>query len=271
MSSDEQSLGGYERDPLLAELYDANPTYSGRRDTAFFVEIVAEFGDRVLELGCGTGRVLLPTVRKGYAVTGLDASEHMLERCRAKVDAEPDEIRGRVQLVHAPMTDFDLGEEFDVVTMPFRPIQHLVTVGEQIAALTSANRHLRRGGGLVFDVFNPDPSRLRGSGPTDEELDTPTVALPDGRRFRRTHRVTRFRPMEQVNDVELIHYVTARDGTERCIVQAFPFRYYWRYELEHLLARCGFGVREVYGDYDRSPLTVESAEMIFVAEKEHPV
>jgi hypothetical protein len=91
-------------------------------------------------------------------------------------------------------------------------------------------------------------------------------SMPDGRRVRIMERVTAFRRAEQRNDVEMIFYVTDARGKEERLVFAWTLRYFFRYEVEHLLARCGFRVRAVYGDFDRSPLGDGSPEMIFVAE-----
>jgi hypothetical protein len=91
-------------------------------------------------------------------------------------------------------------------------------------------------------------------------------AMPDGRRVRIMERVTAFHRAEQRNDVEMIFYVTDARGKEERLVFAWTLRYFFRYEVEHLLARCGFRVCAVYGDFDRSPLGDASPEMIFVAE-----
>ena len=70
-----------------------------------------------------------------------------------------------------------------------------------------------------------------------------------------------------VMNIEIVYYVRAPGGETGRIVQAFPFRYFCRFELEHLLARAGFRVAGLYGNFDRSPFTDESPEMIFVAER----
>jgi hypothetical protein len=74
-------------------------------------------------------------------------------------------------------------------------------------------------------------------------------------------------PADQVNDVEMIYHLANTDGSTERIVQSFPFRYFFRYEMEHLLDRCGFKVVDLFGDFDRSPLADNSPDMIFVAEK----
>jgi hypothetical protein len=86
--------------------------------------------------------------------------------------------------------------------------------------------------------------------------------------LKRTHRLAALHRAEQYNDIEMIHYVTHPDGHTERLVQAFPFRYFFRYEVEHLLARCGLKVIELFGSFDRSPLEDNSPEMIFVAEKQ---
>src|SRR6266852_3355920 len=79
--------------------------------------------------------------------------------------------------------------------------------------------------------------------------------------------VVAFHRAEQRNDVEMIYYVTHPGGRQERLVFAFTIRYFFRYEVEHLLARCGFRVAALYGDFDRSPLVDTSPEMIFVAER----
>jgi hypothetical protein len=85
--------------------------------------------------------------------------------------------------------------------------------------------------------------------------------------MRRCNRFVAMHRADQYNDVELIYYVTGQNGATQRFVQAFPFRYFFRYEVEHLLARAGFKVTELYGKFDRSPLGDNSPEMIFVARK----
>jgi hypothetical protein len=121
-------------------------------------------------------------------------------------------------------------------------------------------QHLQPGGRLVFDVFNPNLSLLAAPINPDEIEDTPELSLPNGCRLRRTFRIQRKRYAEQCTDCELIYYL---DGYR--IVQCFPMRYFFRFELEHLLARSGFEVTAVYGGFDRSAFADNSPELIFSA------
>src|SRR5215468_4763355 len=250
---------GYNTHPELPELYDHIPLYNSRRDVDFYVDLCQQTGE-ALELGCGTGRVLIAAAQAGCAMTGLDKSKHMLARCWAKIDALPSGTRGRITLVEADMTDFQLSRTFKLAIVPFRPIQHLTTVNEQLSFLRCVHDHLQPGGRLVFDAFNPNLALLAAAINPDEIEDTPELSLPDGHRLRRAFRVLQKRYNEQCNDCELIYYLN-----ERPIVQSFPMRYFFRFELEHLLARSGFEVTALYGGFDRSPFEDNSPEMIFAA------
>jgi SAM-dependent methyltransferase len=261
----------YDAFPDLPAIYDAVPLYVARRDVDFYVDEAKEAGGRVLEVGCGTGRILLAIARSGIAIEGLDASAEMLDRCRAKVQKESDDVRERVILHRSDARTFDIGQQFDLVIAPFRVMQHLTTIEDQLSFLRSAARHLTPAGRLAFDVFNPDFNALVSADGTERE-DTPNTKLPDGRSFRRAGRVARVRWIDQVSEIELIYYVTAESGVpvERH-VQSFDMRWFLRAELVHLLTRGGFRVRSIYGDFDRSPLSDKSPEQIVCAERVTPV
>jgi hypothetical protein len=90
----------------------------------------------------------------------------------------------------------------------------------------------------------------------------------DGRQVKISERVAAFHRAEQINDVEMIFSVKHTGGREERLVFAWPLRYFFRYEVEHLLARCGFKVTAEYGNFDRAAIHDDSPEMIFVAEKQ---
>src|SRR5271165_182317 len=253
-------------DSVIADFYDASPVVHGRtQDVNFYVAAASLSGDSVLELGCGTGRMLVPLAQAGLHVTGLDISQRMLERAaekRARLDAEQ---RDHVRLVQGDMTRFDLGEQFPLVIIPFRPFQHLLTIDEQLQCLTCVRRHLAKGGRLILDFFQTDAARMHDP----DFLKEHTVAdyeMAGGSSVHLTERVVAFHRTEQRNDVEMAFAVTGPDGHKSRSVFAFTIRYFFRYEVEHLLARSGFRVTELFGDFDRSPLQDHSPEMIFVAE-----
>jgi len=256
------AASSYDAIPDFGLLYDNVPLYAARQDVGFYVDEAKAAGGSVVEVGCGTGRILLPIARAGCAITGIDGSKHMLERCRARLSAEPPAVQSRVQLVQHDMRDFDLGAKFALIIAPFRVVQHLTTIDDQLRFLATVARHLTPRGRLIFDVFNPRFDALVGADGVERE-DTPEQRLPDGRTLRRTYRVARVRWIDQVSEAELIYYV---DG-ER-YVQAFEMRWYLPAELRNLLARAGFNVREIYGDFARGPLVDGCPELVVVATAE---
>jgi SAM-dependent methyltransferase len=260
--------GSYAEYGFVAKFYDYVAPYRDRSDVAFFVEMAKQANGPVLEIGCGTGRVLVPTARAGIEITGLDSSAAMLSVCREKLAREPESVQSKAQLVQGDMRQFDLGRRFGLVTIPFRPFQHLITVEEQRACLACIHGHLIEGGRLVLDLFNPSLSLLVDEKYQVEGGEEPEFTMPDGRSVLRRYRIVARDWFRQVQDVEMIYYITHPDGREERLVDRFPMRYLFRFEAEHLLARGGFQVENVYADYDKSPYGSKyPGELIFVARK----
>ena len=257
----------YEYLQSLSEFYDLVPLYSGRQDKQFYLDFCLSRGGKVLELGCGTGRVLLPIASAGLNIVGLDLSEHMLSKCKEKIAVQPQEIQDRIHLIQGSMTDFQLEDIFSTIIIPFRPFQHLFSIDDQLACLRCVNLHLETDGLLAFDCFQVSFQKITDPQRFEEAEDMPETELPDGRKIRRCSRFAAIHPAEQYSDIEIIYYLTDTNGKTERLVNGFPMRYFFRYEVEHLLARAGFEVVELYGDYDKSPLVDESPEMIFVARK----
>jgi SAM-dependent methyltransferase len=252
-------------DSFIADYYDTSPILTKRtEDVAFYVNAVKKYGDPVLELGCGTGRITMAIAEAGYRIVGLDISEKMLERAGEKRAARRREARERLHLVQADMTDFDLGEKFRLIVVPFRPFQHLLEIDQQIGCLDCAKKHLAANGRLILDFFQTDAERMHDPKFLNESL-LAEYDLPGGRHVAMSERVAAFHRGQQRNDVEMIFRVTHSDGKQERLVMAWTLRYFFRYEVEHLLGRCGFRLEAVYGDFDTSPLEDESPEMIFVA------
>ena len=252
-------------DNFIADYYDTSPILVQRtQDVGFYVNSVKKYGDPALELGCGTGRITLAVAEVGYRIVGLDLSEKMLRRAEEKRAKLPREARERVHLVQADMTTFDLGEKFRTILIPFRPFQHLLETQEQIACLNRVKQHLAPKGRLILDFFQTDAERMHDP-KFLEESPLAEYDMPGGRHVALSERVATFHRALQRNDVEMIFRVTHTDGRQERLVMAWSLRYFFRYEVEHLLARCGFRIEALYGNFDSSPLEDRSAEMIFVA------
>ncbi len=151
----------YARGGLSAELYDSMyPGAPGEEDTQFLLEQATITGGPILELACGTGRVLWPLAEAGFEITGLDLNRPMLAQAEGKAAARPADVRARARFLQSGMQEFDLKTTFGLVFSTFRSFQALLTVEEQRSCLRSVHRHLRPGGRLVLDLFDPQLDRL---------------------------------------------------------------------------------------------------------------
>ena len=264
----EQSQAEPDEYASSADYYDYVDVYRQRSDVRFYVEEAVRSGGHVLELGCGSGRILIPSARAGITITGLDASPRMLHRCAGLLDNEAEEIRSRASLIVGDMRDFSLDRQFALITIPFRPFQHLLTVDDQIACLTCIRRHLRSDGLLIFDVFNPSLEILVTT-PVGEELQVEDpFSLPDGREVQRKSKILRHDRLTQVTEHELIYYVTDAAGHTERVVHSFSLRNTFKFEMEHMLIRVGFNVENVFADFDRTPFGAKyPGELIFVARR----
>jgi SAM-dependent methyltransferase len=260
--------GGYDQ-AFVAEFYDQVVPYRDRRDIVFFVEEATRWGGPVLELGCGTGRVLIPTARAGIDVVGLDGSAAMLARCRQRLASEPPDVRNHVVgLVEGDMRRFHLGRRFRLATIPFRPFLHLLTVDDQMACLRTIREHLEDDGRLIVDIFNPSFETWANDSLPHDLPAEPAFTMDDGRVVVRHVRMIGRNPFTQVIDAELVYDVSTAEGDQHQLVHRFGIRSIFRYEAEHLLARCGFEVEHLYADYDRSPFGSKyPGELIFVAKR----
>jgi SAM-dependent methyltransferase len=258
-------LNGDDR-AAVADYYDlVNPE---RPDVTFYVEAARTGGGPVLELGCGTGRVLIPTARAGIEIVGLDASPQMLAVCRGRLQQEPPDVQARVRLLEGDMRRFTVDRTFRLATIPYRPFQHLLTVSDQLACLRSIHQHLADEGRLVFDIFNPSLDVLVKK-PVGEEFDAdPEFLMDDGGRVLLRAKIVSHERFTQVTRHELIYYISHPDGRSERLVYAFSMRNTFRFEAEHLLVRAGFDIERLYGDFDRSPYGSKyPGELIFIARK----
>lgn len=224
-------------------------------DIDFYRRLARESGGPVLELGCGTGRVLVPIARDGIACTGLDRSPLMKDAVQRK--NPPPHLR----LVSGVMQDFELGERFPLVFSAFRSFQHLYTVDDQLRCLACVRRHLAPRGVFAFDVFAPDLERIAAAEEPERE---------EARFWEGNDEIVRYASVgrdhvEQGMRIRM-RYERRRGpmvlGNE---VVEFRMRYFFRYEIEHLLARAGFEEIEVYGGFDGRPYDYVSGETVIVA------
>ena len=245
------------------ELYDlAYSWYTD--DIPFYLERAREARGAVLEVGCGTGRVLLPSLEAGADIDGIDLHAGMLqvlERRAAALGLKP-----RVTL--ADMRDFTMPRRYALITIPFRAFQHLYTTEDQLRALRCMREHLEPGGTLVYNVFHPSFEALcNADHPVhqDREVLHPDTGLPvvlhDVR--RELDRVNQLMNVER----EIIES-DARGYAHVVDRHAFTLRWTYKAEMDLLLHAAGFTRWDVRGGFDGRPLEKDTDEMVWTAWKD---
>jgi SAM-dependent methyltransferase len=218
----------------------------------------------VLEVACGTGRILLPTMQAGVDIDGFDLLPGMLDVLRRKARALGLEPR----VVEADMRDFTMPRKYRLVTIPFRAFMHLLETADQLRALRCIREHLEPGGALVFNVFHPNLSAL--ANPGDRIYADRTIVDPDTGVTRVLHVVSmEVDPVRQVNHIEReLHVLDAAGQVVERNPHRFDMRWLFKAEMELLLGAAGFQRRDVRGDFEDGPLTAESADMVWTAWKD---
>jgi ubiquinone/menaquinone biosynthesis C-methylase UbiE len=251
-----------------AAYYDgSSPGLSG--DVEFYVEEAQRAGGEVLEVGCGTGRMLLPIAEAGVSITGLDPAGEMLDIARGKVAEAPREVAERVTLLQGDVQSFSAEGQFRLAIIPYRAFLHLYTVEDQIAGLENLRRHLEPGGRLVFNVFDP---RFEAFVARSSALGEVVSRLGEFTHPENGRRVVLYSSVQYDRESQmLIEHRTFEELDEEGravdrVHATLRLRYVFRYEMEHLLARCGFRVDALYGDFDRGPF-VPGNEQVWIASR----
>jgi SAM-dependent methyltransferase len=245
-----------------ARFYDLD--YGDRgHDLLMIEQFAARCGSPILELACGTGRVLLPLARGGYRVTGVDVSPAMLDVARRKVAAES--LAGRVTLVEQDMCQLDLDERFNLTFVAVNSFMHLLTTDDQLLALCAIRQHLNPGGLLLLDLFHPDLNRLLES--EGHLYLEKTMTDPETGHLLMKFYTRHVDPARQVMDVTFIIDELEDEGRVRRTLFPFSIRYLFRAELELLLRHTGFKIEALYGSYDLDEFAPDSEKMIAVAQK----
>jgi hypothetical protein len=210
------------------------------------VTFLADLGrGGALELGIGTGRLALPLAARGVEVVGIDLSEAMVARLRAKPGGQD---------LHVLIGDFAatrVGRTFSLVYLVFNTIMNLTEADDQVTCFANAAAHLEPGGSFVVEVGIPQIRRL-----------------PPGERIRAFHVSERrlgFDEFDVASQRLVSHHYKVSAG--KLDVLSMPFRYVWPSELDLMARIAGLRLRARWGDWDRSPFTSESVKHVSVWEK----
>jgi SAM-dependent methyltransferase len=242
-----------------ADLYDAL-FRDFTSDLEFYLELAKAARGPVLDVGCGTGRILLRGLEAGLDMDGLDDSGNMLERLRANAAA-----RGlSPRVVQGDMRGFRMPRRYACVMIPFNAFAHLLTSDDQLAALGACREHLLPGGRLVFDVFSATREML--ATPVVEpvlELETPhpetglPLRLYDGRRLDMATQTQHSRIA--------IEELDARGQVARTHRFATAVRWTYPSEMELLLRLAEYARWEITGGFDGCPVADHRGAIVVAA------
>jgi SAM-dependent methyltransferase len=246
-----------------AEYYDADIEYN--RDISFWIDTAKRFGPKILELACGTGRLLIPLAEQGFYIDGIDLSPGMIKECRNKIEMK--KLSDRINVYEDNMADFCLPEkDYGLIFIAFRSFMHLFTQEEQISCLNSISKHLSGNGRLFINVYAPRFDLLIHE--KDEEyIEKNSFILPNGNSVKKYERLLVGDIPKQIQKSEYLFEEYNKNG-EIVKKTTIPMttRYTFLFEMKLLLEKCGFMTTNLYGDYDMSEYN-GFKEMIIEAQK----
>jgi len=238
---------------FFARFYDV--IYSSLRDEAdqrYFMNKILKVNGPVLEVGVGTGRFFTDALNRGADIYGIDISPAMIDVLNRKI---PEKEHFRVQLMD--ICDLKPRQKFKLIVAPFRVFMHFLTIEKQIQALNAMHDLLLPDGILIFDLFVPDLKML------SEGLDN----IPDfDGEYEPGKKLKRFTSMH-VDPVHQISYITFRlewdeAGKSKNCIWKTKLRFFFHYELIHLLKRSAFQKFKIFGDFNENPVTSSSREFL---------
>lgn len=240
-------------------------------DIPFLLNLATETGGQVLEIGCGSGRLLVPLARGGHTVTGVDSSPEMLARAELRLAAEPPTARAMARLVHADVKSLTFfgSDSFGLIAFGYNTFMHLDEAGA-VKALKQLRPLLRDGGRLVIDVANPILLSMAADDP-DFVLED---MLEDGERGETVRQYTAYEgiPGEQAVDVTWVYEANSWAGKSDDAVAHTKvcMRYFYLYphQYELLLGLTGYRLLDLRGGYAGEPFDEESERLILIAAPE---
>ncbi len=234
--------------PALVTVYDA--AFGWSRDDDFFLSVVGETpAARVLDLGCGTGRLALAMAATGHSVTGVDPARASLDAARAKPGADAVTwVEGTSSVLPAAA--------FDVAVMTSHVAQFFVTDEEWRQVLADLHRALVPGSRLTFDTRDPRARGWERWNPADSRREIP---LPDGRT------VTSVTEVDSVADGVVSFTISYAFSDGEHLRSTGDLRFRTEEEVRSSLAGAGFAVEHIYGGWNREPIGAPDGEFLVIA------
>lgn len=271
-----ESSHSLSRDTIYQRPDDYNLEHASgeaEEDSGFYCRVLRRLQPgRILELGCGTGRVTLALAAAlpDSRIVGLDSSPDMLARAEALLESVLPAMRSRVTLESGDMRTWNGDGPFDVVVMPCCAASHLLTMSDRLSTWQNCFNLLKPQGTFLLDVGMPDLATLAESQRIASrallQLDVDASSGSKQTRLLRS-RATIYQPHEQRADIRFFYdRFDVTEPSDR-FVSNFASHVYFPSEIELLFATTGFSVMEHYGAYDASPFGRTSPYLITLARR----
>jgi SAM-dependent methyltransferase len=242
----------------IARFYDTIYSHLRTVDRDYFLRTISATTGPVLEIGVGTGRFFIDALQGGADIYGVDLSESMLRQLRNKLAGEHHH-----RVLHQDARSLHIDRKFDLILAPFRMFSHLIEPDDQLRVLNSIFDHLNPGGRFIFDLYVPDLDIIRNGIKGQVDFDG---EYEPGKKLRRVVSA-KSDLIRQVSSVTMKLTWDEETG-ERTQSWEFPMRYFFRYELEHLVHRSKLTLKHIYGDYEEHELRPDSKDFVVVCARE---
>ncbi len=245
-----------------AERYDIFYEAAPEGELEFYLNAIDRCGGSVLELGVGTGRIAIPAAVMGHDVTGIDINRPMLDRARLKSSAAP--LSGKLQLIEGDMSKIDLShKDFDLVIIPAHTLALVTDERDQAETLIRCAEHMAPNAALIFNLFSPTDDLIHGDsdetfllGVVEDDENGVRHVLTGTNEFDTTRQINRCTQVIETLNVD-------GESIDREELQVL-FRYLHHHQVIEMLEKAGLQAIDVFGDFDGSPLTGDSEEMIYI-------
>ncbi|MFC1731891.1 class I SAM-dependent methyltransferase [candidate division KSB1 bacterium] len=248
----------------LAKYYDTE-WRNLKQDIEFLRDEAKKREGPVLELACGTGRIMLPLARDGHEVWGIDNSEKMLTILDRKVNDLDAELAGRLHYSAQDMRDFSFDRKFNLIIIPFNSFLLLTERSDFDICLKNCYNHLQPGGTFIVDIFSPNFELCAIKEPKIQFLqhfyDPATNKVVVQWEYAKRDMA------KQLIDIDFLYEEYDRNGEVEQHTRNIKMSLIFRYEMRYLLEKSGFIVEQEFGDYDRSEIAAVSPQLIYIAKK----
>ncbi len=247
----------------VARFYDAE-NQDKTDDLAMYSRLAAAGTGDILDVGCGTGRVLLHLAQEGHRVYGIDSDRRMLDRLERKLALSPEPPK-QISAVYADVLRHDYEHSFGLILLTYNALMHFREQEQQIALLRRLRGWLAEAGKLVIDLPNAGP--VFASEDSGALILERTFLDDESGHLIMLQSVSALDRAAQLLHIDWIYDEIDGDGAVKRLLAPHTLRYFFLPELRLLLERCGLALEKVYGDTEDGDYVADSERMIVHARR----